>query len=371
VKQSMRAARLHKIGAEFQIDEIPVPKPGPKDVLVRVRVAGIVPNLRNVITYFPDWFPYLPLPPLPAIYGLDAAGEVAAVGEQVHSGVKPGDRVYVNPGLSCGTCAACRHGDTMNCESYTFSGYFGFGEGSHKLYKDYPYGGFGEYMTAPAANIVKITDDISFEQAARFGYIGTAFAALRKADFKAGQTVLIDGGTGTLGLGGVISALAMGASKVFATGRNKETLEKLGKIDPLRIRPIALGERLTSEILKEETDGLGVDVMIQCLGANAPAATVVDSFKGLRRGGKAVNVGGVSETLPIDPFPLMCFQKQLIGSNWFSTAEAEEMVALAKAGLLNLGVFEHERFSLNDVNVALATAEKRASGFSNVVVVHD
>ena len=104
--KTMRAARLHQIGGRFQVDTVPTPELRDLDVLVEVKAAGIVPNLRNVITHYPTWFPYLPLPKLPAIYGLDTAGVVVAVGNRVRSDVKPGDRVYVNPGLSCGTCAA-------------------------------------------------------------------------------------------------------------------------------------------------------------------------------------------------------------------------------------------------------------------------
>ena len=75
----MRAARLHEVGGRFKVDSIPVPQLRPTDVLVEVKAAGVVPNLRNVITHYPEWFPYLPLPKLPAIYGLDSAGVVAEV----------------------------------------------------------------------------------------------------------------------------------------------------------------------------------------------------------------------------------------------------------------------------------------------------
>lgn len=366
----MRAARLHDVGGQFQIDEIPIPDVRPTDVLVEVKAAGVVPNLRNVITNYPNWFPFLPLPKLPAIYGLDSAGVVAAVGDQVRSGLKVGDRVYVNPGLSCGTCTACRRGELINCTAYTFQGYFGFGPGSQQIYEDYPYGGFGQYLTAPAANLVKLHDSITFEQGARFGYLGTSYAALRKAQFSPGQTVLIDGGTGTLGLGAVILALAMGAARIFATGRNTALLEKIQKIDAKRIVPIALGQRPTAEIIMEATDGYGIDALIETLGPNAPVATVLDSFNALRRGGKAINIGGVADPIPLDPFPLMCMQKSYIGSLWFSTAEGQDMADMAHAGTLDLGVFEHERFSLEQVNEALDAIENRTGGFTNVVIMH-
>ena len=342
--KSMRAARLHVEGQPFQVDSVPVPEVRPTDVLVEVKAAGVVPNLRNVVTHYSQWFPFLPLPRLPAIYGLDSAGVVAAVGSQVRS-VKVGDRVYVNPGLSCGNCTACRRGEPINCTSYTFQGYFGFGAGSQQIFEDYPYGGFGQYLTAPAANLVKLHDSITFEQGARFGYLGTSYSALRKAQFAPGQTLLVDGGTGTLGLGAVILALAMGASKIFATGRNTNLLEKLGSLNR-------------------------DNAWIEALGPNASPATVLDSFNALRRGGKAINIGGVADPIPLEPFPLMCLQKSYIGSLWFSTAEGQDMADMAHAGTLNLGVFEHERFSLDQVNEALEAVDKRGGGFTNVVIMH-
>ena len=366
----MRAARLHTVGQPFQVDSIPVPEVRPTDVLVQVKAAGVVPNLHNVVTHYPEWFPFLPLPALPAIYGLDSAGVVAQVGSQVRSGIKPGDRVYVNPGLSCGSCTACRRGDHINCTAYTFQGYFGFGPGSKQVFEDYPYGGFGEYLTAPAANLVKLPDSISFEQGARFGYLGTAYSALRKAQFSPGQTVLIDGATGTLGLGAVILALAMGAGKVYGTGRNKALLDKICSLDPHRVVAIPLGARPTAEVVMEATDGYGVDVLIEALGPNAPVATVLDSFNALRRGGKAINVGGVADPIPLEPFPLMCLQKSYIGSLWFTTAEGQDMAAMADAGTLDLGVFEHERFRLDQVNEALEAVDKRSGGFTNVVITY-
>ena len=136
VSETMTAARMHKVGGELKLEKLPTPKPGDMDVLVRVRACGIVPNLGN----WPTWFPHMPQPPLPAVFGLDPAGEIVAVGRQVH-GLKPGDRVYVNPGRSCGTCRHCRRGDSISCKHYAFQGYFGFSEHAMQTFADYPIGG--------------------------------------------------------------------------------------------------------------------------------------------------------------------------------------------------------------------------------------
>ena len=136
----------------------------------------------------------------------------------------------------------------------------------------------------------------------------------------------------------------MGAAKVFGTGRNKALLEKLTKIAPGRVVPIALGERSTSEVVMDATAGHGVDALLETLGPNAPVSTVLDAFNALRRGGKAINIGGVADPIPLEPFPLMCLQKSYIGSLWFTTAEGQDMADMAQAGTLNLGVFNTSVF---------------------------
>ena len=125
-----------------------------------------MPNLGNVLANWTKWFPHLPLPKLPAIFGLDPAGVVVEVGAQV-IGIKPGQRVYVNPLRSCGACQMCQAGERTRCRYFTFNGYFGFGPDAQKIYDLYPYGGFCEFMTAPQYALVKLPDNVTFEQAAR------------------------------------------------------------------------------------------------------------------------------------------------------------------------------------------------------------
>ncbi|TQK07842.1 alcohol dehydrogenase catalytic domain-containing protein [Herbaspirillum sp. SJZ107] len=366
--KTMQAARLHQEGGAFSVDTIELPDPRPTDVLVQVKACGVVPNLRNVVNHYSTWFPFLPLPKLPAIYGLDAAGVVAAVGSNV-TAIKPGDRVYVNPGLSCGSCTACRRNDQINCPAFTFQGYFGFGPGSQQIYDKYPYGGFAEHLIAPVSSLVRLPESVTFDQAARFGYLGTAYSALRKANFAPGQTLLINGMTGTLGLGALLLALAMGASRIFGTGRNEDLLRKAKALAPDRIHTITLSAGGSMhEVVRDATDGYGVDVLIETLGPGAPAEATLDAIKALRRGGKAVACGGMADPLPLDPFPMMCQQLSYIGSLWFSTAEGEDMAAMAQAGTLDLSVFEHQRFGLTEINEALDAVEARNGGFTNVVV---
>jgi alcohol dehydrogenase len=365
---TMRAARLHKVGGAFEIDEVPTPRPRPTDVLIKISACNVVPNLRNVITHYPEWFPYLPLPKLPAIYGLDATGVVAGVGSQVR-GIEVGERVYVNPGRSCGGCSACRRGEATLCESYTFQGYFGFGPGSAKIFEDYPYGGLADYMTAPVSSLVRLAPSITFEAGARFGYLGTAYAALRKAGAGSGASVIITGATGTLGVSAVLIALGMGVGKIFAVARNPTLLARVRALDPRRIAVLSYGEQPLVEWVKEETRGVGADILIEALSTGAAANVTMDGLHALRRGGTGVCIGGMSDTLPLNPIWFLTRGLRWWGSVWFSTSEGEDMAAMADAGVLDLSKFEQRRFALADANRALSAFNANSGGFANVVVM--
>jgi len=329
----------------------------------------MVPNLVNILTIWPRMFPQLPIPKLPAVFGLDPAGVVVEIGDQVLN-VRPGERVYVNPVRSCGACEMCLRNERVLCRYFTFNGYFGFSPESQKIWDIYPHGGFCEFMSAPQYALVKLPDNVTFEQAARFGYLGTSYGAIKKAALAPGQSLLIDGISGTLGIGAALLALAVGTTRILGTGRDRNLLDRVKALAPNRIEVHAIDDALpTSEWAKQITCGEGVDVVISTLGAGAPISTMEESLRALRRGGKAVNVGGAAGVLPVDVHWLMDEQIQLIGSNWFSAAQGQEMAELARAGTLDLSVFEHHRFPLSEINEALAALEKRSSGFSNYVVI--
>jgi alcohol dehydrogenase len=374
---TMIAARLHAYGAPMTLDRIPVPEPRPTDVLVEVKACGVVPNLTRVVgNFFGKLTPDNKLmPPLPTIFGLDPAGIVAKVGEQVFS-VRPGERVYVNPARSCGSCRMCRSGQPLDCPGWTLQGYFGR---SQDIMRAYPYGGLSQFITAPATALVKLPDNVSFEAAARFGYLGTAYAAMKKIGVGPGQTLLINGISGQLGLNAALLALAMGATKILGTGRNGALLDRVKALDPRRIDVLAVpnapAEGTTAARpdplvawARMATDGDGVDGMIDCLPPGAPASAMMRGLFCLRRGGRFVNVGAVMETLPLNAFWMMTNRIELQGSVWFTTGEGEDMAAMAGAGTLNLSVLEHRVSPLSKVNDVLAGMDDRNGGFTNFVI---
>jgi threonine dehydrogenase-like Zn-dependent dehydrogenase len=363
VKDTMRAARLHEPGKPMRIDAVPVPRIRPHEVLVRVEAAGVISNM-NAVFSGQYWYH---LPPLPAIVGLDAAGVIERVGSEVR-GFAEGERVYINPLLSCGSCAHCRGGSPTNCSFSAFRGYFAFSREAVKQLEENPHGGFSEYTAAPASRLVKLPQEVSFELGARWGYLGTSFAALEAGGARGGSWVMINGVTGTLGVGAVHWALGTGAARILGLGRRRDILERVKALAPRRIEVLALGERPIADWARERTQGIGADLLLDCTGRGSVPATTLAAIEGLRPGGVAVNVSALTDPLPINPVKFMTAQLHYRGSNWVSVAQGERMAEMVRCGAVDLGVIEPRVYPLEAVNEALAEAKKRPGGFVNVVV---
>ncbi|HEX9462563.1 MAG TPA: alcohol dehydrogenase catalytic domain-containing protein [Alphaproteobacteria bacterium] len=361
----MRAARLHEPGQPFRIDRIDRPQPRPQDALIQVKACGIIPNM-NAIVSGKLWHH---LPPLPAVMGLDAAGIVVKAPDG-RSPVAVGDRVYVNPFLACGVCHYCRNGTPLLCADAALRGYFGFTPKGAKLLEDYPYGGLCELITAAPDSLVTLPDKITFEQGARFGYLCTSFAALRRGSVGAGSWIAINGITGTLGVGAVMLALAMGGSRILGWGRNRRVLDRLSRLSP-RVETLALGDQPIAAWVRERTEGVGVDVLLDCTGRGGPAAPMLEALNAVKRGGITVNIGALAETLPIHPTQFMTSAMRYSGSNWFTKAEAALVAEMVQTGVLDLTPWEARVYPLDGVNQALAGIKDRPGGFVNMVVAPD
>ena len=363
---SMRSARLHEPGQPLRIDTVEIPEPRPRDVLVRVKACGIIPNMNAIFSGRLSNH----LPPLPASVGLDAAGVIAEVGSEV-TDVVVGDRVYVNPWLSCGMCSYCRTGEPMLCSAAAFQGYFGFFPHSTRQLLDYPFGGFSEYITASPQRLVHLPPRVTFDQAARFGYLGTSYAALRLGQVRGGSWVAINGITGTLGVGATLLALAMGATRILGLGRNRDVLAQLKALAPDRIEVLALGDAPIAAWMQRHTEELGVDVLIDCSARSAAAANTAEALAGLKRGAIAVNIGALTEPLAIQPIRFMTARLQFRGSNWFTTGESQSMAEMAQVGMLDLTKLATRAYPLAKINEALAEVQTRPGGFVNIVVHPD
>jgi NADPH:quinone reductase-like Zn-dependent oxidoreductase len=192
----------------LQYKDVPEPQIGPYEVLVRVHACA----LNHLDVWLRMGLPGLRVP-LPHIPGSDIAGEVARVGDKV-TNVKVGERVLMQPGISCGQCDKCLCGQDSMCAAYTL-----FGQGVD--------GGCAEFVKSPALNCVPIPEKLSFEEAAAFPLVSlTAWHMLiGRAQLKPAETVLVLGAGSGVGSAAIQIAKATGA-RVIATAGSEAKLEK-------------------------------------------------------------------------------------------------------------------------------------------------
>jgi alcohol dehydrogenase len=154
-----------------------------------------------------------------------------------------------------------------------------------------------------------------------------------------------------------------------AAARDEGALARLRQLAPERIVTVCIGARDIQEQVRDLVPG-GVDVMLDTLGAKAPAALSVNAMQAVARGGRIIQIGGVAGPIPIDPHPFMCAQLQYIGSLWFTTAEGDEMARMIEAGSVDLSLLEERRYPLEQLNEALDDIQTQANGFTNFHIVH-
>ncbi|MFH1574588.1 MAG: alcohol dehydrogenase catalytic domain-containing protein, partial [Acidobacteriota bacterium] len=251
----MLAVRLIQPGHPLQADNIDIPAIGPRDVLVRVRAAGIChsdAHYRAGIS---------PVRPLPLTLGHEVAGVVERAGGEV-TRLKPGDRVCVHYMVTCGDCVYCNKGSEQFCVSGRMIG----------KYRD---GGYAEYISIPARSAFLLPDAIPFEHGAvLMCSSATSLHALNRARLSAGDTVAVFG-AGGLGMSAIQLAYALGAGRVFAVDRQPNKLEMARQFGAVPI-DAAAADPVTE--IRRLTNGRGVDVALELIGQTTTMREAVQSL---------------------------------------------------------------------------------------------
>ena len=310
----MRALTLDAAGGleHLAVRELPAPEiEAPGDVRVRVQAAA----LNHLDLFVADGLPG-GSSTFPHIVGSDGAGVVESVGPDV-TRVRPGDRVMINPGLSCGRCPACLAGEESLCPTFRIVG-------EHRP------GTAAEYVVLPEGNLAPVPPAMPWPQAAAFSLATlTAWRMLTtRAALRPGETVLIWGIGGGVAMAALQIARHLGARTVVTSGSD-------AKLDAARrLGADAAVNHAAADVVAEvrrATEGRGADVVADSVGQ----ARWQDSLRALRRGGRLVTCGATSGPMvSIDLRRLFWRQWSLLGSTLGSRREYEAIVALAHQGLL-------------------------------------
>ena len=323
----MRAAVIETFNQPWQVRELPDPKPGPGQVVIKVHASGMC---YTDIHAHHGMFPLKP----PFVAGHEPAGTIVEVGAGV-TDLRVGDRVGVFwAQKGCGRCAACQagRGGCPEAQSWMHLG-----------------GSNSELMLAWASGCALIPDGVSFEAAAPIFCAGyTTMSGLRNADPRPGERVAVLG-LGGLGHLALQFAKAVGLETIAITGQEnkRRELTELGADEV-----IVAGDDPGKALLEAG----GADIVLSTTNS---AKQVSSAFTGLRRNGRLINMGVPDAPISIDPFGLLMSQRQLRGSSQDERSDLYEALQLVAKGKVKPVVETYPLARINEVRERLESGKVR------------
>ena len=340
----MKAVRLVHPGQALELHDLPVPVPGPRDVLVRVKAAGICHSDAHYRAGTSS------VASLPLTLGHEVAGIVEIVGGEVQT-AKSGDRVCLHYLAACGTCEWCRSDNEQFCRD-------GQMMGKHRA------GGYAEFVLMPERSVFALPDEVPFPQGAiLMCSSATSLHALRQARLQPGESVAVFG-AGGLGSSAIQLAQTLGAAAVLAVDINPRKLEFAAS---LGATPINASSNDPVAAIQALTDGRGVDVALELVGL---PLTMQQAVRSLAIKGRAALAGITRESFAVAPYDeVINKEAEIIGVSDHLAAELPGLIALAREGKLNLApaVTTCIPLEANAINLALDRLEAFSDEVRTVV----
>lgn len=328
----MRALVKERPARGLSLRQVPEPKPGPNDVLIRVKRVGLCGTDAHIYGWN-QWAASRVRPP--RIIGHEFSGTIEAIGTEV-TGYTPGDRVTAEGHIACGLCVQCRTGNAHICRDVKIIG----------VDVD---GAFAELIAMPAGNVWTLDPEIDLEVGALHDPLGNAFHTVMSADVR-GRNVLVTG-CGPIGLLCIGIARASGASRIIATEVQAGRLELarlMGAHDVFNPRTTDL----VTEI-RALTDGIGPEVVLEMSGQ--PAA-IRGALHLVRDGGQVRLLGLPDEEVPLDLARDVIFKgitvQGIIGRRMYDTWYA--MRSFLRSGLLDPRPVITHRFGIGEFEAAMS-----------------
>ena len=311
----MKALIFHEHGSLEQVtyEDIPTPEIGADEVLVEIKAAA----LNRLDLWVLAGWPGLNLK-LPHIMGSDGAGIIAEVGANV-ADFAVGERVAINPTLSCGPCAFCLSGRDNMCRSFAIMG-------------EHVAGFFAQYAAVPVRNLLKMPENVSFTAAAAASlvYVTAWHSLIKRGRLQAGESVLIVGAGGGVNTAAMQIAKLAGAGPIYVVGSSDEKLAQAQALGADVL--INRHEENWGKAIFKATKRQGVDIVVDNVGA----ATFTSSLRALKKGGRLLTVGNTSgPTFEIDNRLLFGKHLSVIGSTMGTIADYAEVMGLVFNGRLS------------------------------------
>jgi len=325
---------------DIRIEDRPVPKPGPSEVLIEVRAVGVC---GSDVHYYEHGRIGSYIVRQPLILGHESAGVIIDVGEGVNKS-RVGERVAIEPGIPDGVCEQCRSGRYNLCPNVRF-----FGTPPID-------GAFTNYVTIPASFAYTLPDQLSDEEGALIEPLSVGAGSLRKEQLQGEDRLLITG-AGPVGLLTMKVALALGATQITMTDVSPQRLEVARK----------LGATRTVNVAQEALANAGIeaDILIECSGN--PKA-LMDGIRSLRPAGKAIAVAmGPGEEVSVPMSFIQNREITLTGTFRYANTYADA-IALVASGRIDLKPTITGHYTLAETEQALQATRHDPSNIKSVVV---
>ncbi|UFS60188.1 NAD(P)-dependent alcohol dehydrogenase [Subtercola endophyticus] len=327
----MKALRYVAVGQAPEVVEIPIPKPGPGQVLLKVTAGGVC-HSDDFVMGLPEKEYLEQGYPLPMTLGHEGAGIVHELGEGVDSTLKVGDAVAVYGPWGCGRCHNCSMGMENYCTNAAAEGIRPPGLGSQ--------GSMAEYMIVDDARHLVPLDGLDPVKNVSLTDAGlTPYHAIKRSLPKLGAgTFAVVIGTGGLGHVGIQILKALSGATIIALDVSDEKLELATHVGADHV---IISDAAAAEKIRDLTNGLGVNAVFDFVGAT-PTMALAQSIAALDSDVTIVGIGGGSMTLG---FGAIAYDAAVRIPYWGSRSELIEVLDLARAGKIDV---EIQTYSLDD-----------------------
>ena len=326
----MKAITFREHGGDIEYGDLPAPVLAPAEVLVQIEAVSL--NRVELFTW--EGWPGLELE-MPHVPGADGAGRILEIGTQVTQ-FAVGDRVVINPNLTCGECGFCLGGQENLCTSW-------------RLLGEHAPGTFRELISLPERNLLKMPDgfDATIAAAAALVYLTAWHSLITRGQLRPGESVLVVGASGGVNTASIQIAKYSGASVlVVGAGAEKLAIAEAAGADLLIDRS---KDEVWSKTAYQAGGRRGVDVVVDNVGAD----TMPLSLRAVRKGGRILTVGNTSgPKYELDNRFLFGKHLSIIGSTMGTTADFKTVMGLVFEGKLS-PVLDRQ-FPLHDAAAAFA-----------------
>lgn len=341
----MKAAVLQDY-FKIAIEEVPEPEPAPNEVKIRVVATGICGSEMHA---YKGTHPFRHPP---SILGHELAGDIVAVGSRV-KGFAVGDRVTIDPQRVCGVCDDCKAGYPNACAEKIMLGV-----------QEWT-GSFGEYIVCPESQLYRLPDHVSYEEGSMVEPLAVGVHAIRQGEVKPGDSVLVLGG-GTIGLSALAGAIDAGATTTILTDAfdfNLAIARRMGATATVNVR-----QQDVTQVVREITDGKGVDVAVVAVGLTAVLNQAIATVK--KRG--IVVLVGLFEQAPTiqDTFAIIGSERMIRGSQTYRPQDVERALELIASGRTDVKAMITHRLPMSQVAQAFEMVDKRTEDCVKVVLNH-